>query len=467
MFNKLKEKLSTKSYQQILVITVLLVLSRFFGFFRQALIGSAYIEDTAVKYSDVFLNAQKVQDVLIAILIMGTFITTLTPTGAKLLHDKNEQKFSEYIQLYLILTIIIFFVISTVCFLFIDDILRIFQNSFYNEYKTAGVLELYLNSAKVLCFGVGIFAVNTILQIYLNLKNSFIWNNLSGIVTNFVLIVVLLFNPGNFVFQLSVAIIVSFGINTLLHLIGSYKVGLRLTINSFAKLKSAFVEFKQILIDDLINLIPRMAIVPLAIVASVLISYVGGDLRPTFYETSTIIQGIFLTLVGAVGMVILPKLSQFNTTDSKSLFIERINSYALKFIPIALIGSLLTFVGARFLLLIILSANNFKKGNFNFVVQDSSFNLQVNMIHILAVSIVFLGINEILIKYYLIKNKIKKLLIFNTICMVILISGVLYTVKYFNYDLGLVVCFYFTLCTAIQTLLFYLGITFDKNQRTN
>ncbi len=463
MFKKIKSKLNSRSYYQIIIVTSLLIASRFFGFFRQALIGSAYIEYTQIKYSDVFLNAQKIQDVLIAILIMGTFISTITPTGAKIIHDKGEDKFKEYIQIYLIVTGFLFFIISVFCFVFIENILMLTQNSFYNSYSQAGVLDIYLNSAKILCFGVVIFALNTIMQIYLNLKESFIWNNISGIVTNIVLIAVLLLNPGNFVFPLSVALIVSFGINMVIHMIGCYKLGLRFTLNTPQKFLVAFEENKKQLIVDFKHLAPRIFIVPLAIIASFMISYIGGNLRPTFFETATIIQGIFLTLVGAVGMVILPKLSQFSNTDSTKLFIERINTYALKFIPIALIGSIVTFFASKFLLLFVMSANNFRKGNFSFVVVDDNINLQVQMIQILAISILFLGINEILIKYYLIKNKIIKLLIINTICIVVLVLGILISVNNTSYDLGIIVSFFFTAATTLQTILYYIGIAFDKN----
>ena len=465
--NKIKEKLQNKSFKQILLVTILLVGSRIFGFFRQALIGSSYVDNSTIKYSDVFLNTQKIQDALIAILIMGTFISTLTPSGALIIDKEGDVKFDKYIQWYIITISLVFGLISLFCYVFIENILMTIQKGFYIEYQRLGILDLYVNSARIMCFGFVFFAINTVLQIYLNLKDSFFWNNLSGVVTNIILIIALLISDKNFVLPLTIAILISFIVNMFIHLYGAYKVGFRWRFNSINDYVNYYGLNKDQINNDLKRLVPRIFLIPLSTVAAILVSTKQYDLFPTFYETASTIQGIFLTVISAVGMVLLPKLSIFNNSDSPQVFIERINTYIKKFLPLAILGTIGTFIFARFLLLLVISSGNFKKGIFKFVNTDSNFELQVLMIQVLSFSILFIAINEILIKYYLVKNKIKQLLIYNTLSILVFVTVVFIGERFYKFNFALNIAFVFSLSTALLTALYYIGIHFDKKKISN
>ncbi|MGL4757785.1 MAG: lipid II flippase MurJ [Patescibacteria group bacterium] len=467
MINKLKTIFTNKSYFNILLISSLLIISKGFGFIRTALIGSSYIENTKISYSDVFLNAQKIQDILISILIMGTFISTLIPSGSKILKEKNVEYLDKYIQWYLITVTSFFFLLSVVCALFVGPILQKFQPGPYNSYLTSEIFENYIFAARLMCFGFIFFAINTILLVYLNLRNSFFWNNLSGIVTNIVLIVVLLNFKPDFVIPLSFAVLGSIALNTILHIYGVYKLGFRIRIRTFNEYKNFYKSNKELILSDAKQLFSRTLLIPLALIASALITYYGTKDRPTFFETASNIQGIFLAFISAVGAVVLPKLSMFSTEDSSVTFIKRINQYTKKFLPFAIVGTVVTFISAKFLVSLVLSVNNFRKGVFRFDFEAPGFDLQVMMVQILSCAILFLAINEILVKYYLVQNKIRKLLVFNSIAISILVFGVSWSVKHTNFDLGLIICFFTTLSTAVLTGLFYIGIIFDKKKLTN
>jgi putative peptidoglycan lipid II flippase len=461
MINFIKQKLKSESYRQILLVTSLLIISRFFGFIRQAIIGSSYIGDTSV-YSDMFINAQKIQDILIAVLIMGTILSTLTPTGAKILAQDGEAKFNRYIRFNFWIFLSIYFFIALFVSIFIEDLLRISFSKFYTEYQQLGLLQTYVDSARVLSFGVVFFAANTLFQTYLNLKNSFFWNNLAGIITNIFIIFALLTSPKNFVFQVSCALVLSFAIVSLVQLYASFKTGLKLDFFKLHELKSDYKEFKKYFEQDIKNIIPKFFIVPLTLIASFLISAWGSTKLPTFYENSSIIQGIFLTIISAVGMVILPKLSLALHQDSNKVFVNKINIYLRKFIPLTIVGSILTAVLAKYLLLFVLSTKNFRRGVWKFIDYTDNEVLQVHIIQILAISIVFLAINEILIKYFLVKNKVFDLLKINTFSIVFLILIATYLNTVARLDTGIAISIAFTAATAFQSMMYYSSIFFDK-----
>jgi peptidoglycan biosynthesis protein MviN/MurJ (putative lipid II flippase) len=464
MFEKIKQKLQNESYKQILLVTSLMIISRFFGFIRQSLIASSYISDGSTLYSDMFINAQKIQDTLISFLVMGTLISTLSPRGAKILAKEGEKKFNDYTRFTFWIFMGFYMIIAILCAIFVEDILKVTFGKFYLETATKGVLNTFVDSSRVLCFGVVFFAANTLLQTYLNLKNSFFWNNLSGIITNIFIIFAILNSPKNFVLPVSIALVLSFIIGVFVHLYASGRVGLKWNFFNIEQVFKQFHEFKNYLKEDIIILLPKILIVPVVSIASLIVSYLGGQGQPTYFETSSMIQGIFLTLIGAFGMVILPKLSHSLHIDGSDVFIEKINNYLRKFVPITFLGSVFTALLAPFLLTIVLSAGTIKKGNFSFVKFGDVENLQVRLIQILAAGIVFLAINEILIKYFLVKNLVKKLFIINTISIILLISLVYYIRHTFNLESSIAVAIALTLTTVFQSFMYYIFIIFDKNE---
>jgi putative peptidoglycan lipid II flippase len=461
MFDFIKQKLKSESYRQILLVTSLLIISRFFGFIRQAIIGSSYIGDSAV-YSDMFINAQKIQDILIAVLIMGTILSTLTPTGAKILAIDGEDKFNRYIRFNFWIFLSVYFFIALFISIFIEDILRISFNKFYNQYSNLGLLTSYVDSARVLSFGVVFFAANTLFQTYLNLKNSFFWNNLAGIISNLFIIIALFMSPRNFVFPVSIALVLSFAFVSLVQLYACFSTGLTKDFFKLHELKNDYLEFKIYFKEDLKNIFPKFFIVPLTIIASFLISAWGGEKLPTFYENSSIIQGIFLTIISAVGMVILPKLSLSLHTESNNVFVQKINIYLKKFLPLTVVGSIVTALLAKYLLLFVLSAKNFRSGKWRFIDFTSNEQLQVQIIQILSVSIIFLAINEILIKYFLVKNKVITLLKINSISIAFLYFLALFLNNMVKLDTAIAISIAFTTATAFQSIAYYVTIFFDK-----
>jgi putative peptidoglycan lipid II flippase len=461
MFDFIKQKFKSESYRQILLVTSLLIISRFFGFIRQAIIGSSYVGDSAI-YSDMFINAQKIQDILIAVLIMGTILSTLTPTGAKILASEGEAKFNRYIRFNFWIFLSVYFFIALFVSIFIEDILRISFNKFYNQYSNLGLLTSYVDSARVLSFGVVFFAANTLFQTYLNLKNSFFWNNLAGIISNLFIIIALFISPRNFVFPVSIALVLSFAFVSIVQLYACFRNGLKVEFFKLHELKNDYKEFKKYFKEDLKNIFPKFFIVPLTIIASFLISAWGGEKLPTFYENSSIIQGIFLTIISAVGMVILPKLSLSLHTESNKIFVQKINIYLKKFLPLTIVGSILTALLAKYLLLFVLSTKNFRAGNWKFIEYTSNELLQVQIIQILSISIIFLAINEILIKYFLVKNKVISLLKINTISIAFLYLLALFLNNTVKLDTAIAISISFTCATAFQSIFYYITIFFDK-----
>jgi peptidoglycan biosynthesis protein MviN/MurJ (putative lipid II flippase) len=463
MLNFIKQKLKSENYRQVLLVTSLLIVSRFFGLIRQSIIGSSYITNGTI-YSDMFINAQKIQDTLIALLIMGTLLSTFTPRGAKILAVEGEDTFNRYTRFNFWIFMVIYLFIAICAAIFIEDILRLSFPRFYNEYSSLGLLNSYVDSARVLCFGVVFFAANTLFQTYLNLKNSFLWNNLTGIVSNVFIIITLIISPKNFVFPVSCALVLSFFIGTIIHYFASLKMGLGWSFMNISAIRKDYNEFKGILFEDIKIIIPKIFILPLATVTSLLISLLGDNGDPTFYDNASNIQGIFLTVIGAVGMVILPKLSHSLHNEPYQVFLNKINIYIRKLLPLTIIGAILTALLARYLLIFILSASNIKRGVFSFIELKEVDYIQVYLIQILSIAIVFLAINEILIKYFLVKNQIYKLLTINTVAILVLIIISYSLINFNGLFSSVAISIGLTVATAVQSILYYTSIYFDKNK---
>lgn len=466
MFNKLIQKFNSESYRQILLVTSLLIVSKGFGLIRQSLLGGAYL-DSDLKYSDIFFNAQKIQDTLIAILIMGTIISTLSPTGAKVLTAKGEEGFSRYIKVNFWIFMILYLTISVICAIFVEDILKLTMFKAYTSSLEAGLKDTFVDSARVLCFGVVFFAINTLFQTYLNLKNSFFWNNLSGIITNIVLIIALLISPRNFVLPVSIGLVLSFVLVSIIQYLACKKNGIGNDLFNLTTLKDDILEYKEYIIQDFKQIIPKFFLIPVATLTSLLISAKGADGSATFYETASIIQGIFLTTIGAVGMVILPKLSHALANDDPKAFYNKVNNYLTKLMPITVIGSVLTIIFAQPVLYIILAIGRLiKKSNLivNFGEQEY---LTVHLTQILALSIIFLAINEILIKYFLVKNQVKRLLLINTASLILVYLLTIFISSNTQLTPAFAITISFTITTAIQSLTYYIFIYFDNKVKSN
>lgn len=463
MINFIKQKLKTESYRQILLVTSLLIISKFFGLIRTAIIGSLYIGDSAI-YSDIFINAQKIQDILIGILIMGTLLSTLTPTGTKILTKDGEGEFNRYIRYNFWVFISMFLVISIIISIFIEDILKISLRDSYIKYAELGLSNTFVDSARVLCFGVVFFAANTLFQTYLNIKNSFFWNNLTGIISNLFIIGTLIVSPKNFVFPVSLALILSFIVSMMVHYYAANRMGLNWSFFDLSQVKKDHKKFKTYFVQDFKNIIPKFFIIQLTFVATYFVSLSKVTGYPTFYENASNIQGIFLTIIGAVGMVILPKLSLIFHKLSPEAFIKQINHYIIKLLPVTVVGSILTALLAKYLLIFVLSVSNFKRGIWRFIEVNSSEVLQIQIIQILAISIIFLTINEVLVKYFLIQNKVKKLLLINTSSIILFIILVNNLGTIIKAEYILIVSISYVIVTCLQSLIYYTSMIMDTKK---
>jgi peptidoglycan biosynthesis protein MviN/MurJ (putative lipid II flippase) len=463
MFDYIKQKFKSESYRQILLVTSLLIISRFFGLIRTAIIGSSYIGESAI-YSDIFINSQLIQDLLISVLIMGTLISTITPNGTKLLVENGEDYFNRYIRFNFWIIVFIFTIISTIVCISIDPILKYFLTEKYTQYSELGLLNTFVDSSRVLAFGVVFFAANTLLQVYLNIKNSFFWNNLTGIITNIFIIVTILNSPKNFVLPVALSLIASFIFSMFVHLFGAFQKGLNWDFFNLHLLIKDYIEFKKIFVEDLKIIIPKFFLIPLSLVAVYFVSRSKIIGHSTYYDNALNIQGVFLTIIMAIGMVILPKLSLVAYKETNAKFVKIIFNYIFKLAPLAFIGTLITFVFSKYILILVLSVSNFKKGNWSFINYSETEELQVNLIRIVSFGIIFLTLNEILIKYFLIKNQVKKLLAINTFTIAIFICLIFILNKVTSIEYILIVAYSYVAALGLQSTSYLLSIKFNSKK---
>jgi peptidoglycan biosynthesis protein MviN/MurJ (putative lipid II flippase) len=402
--------LKRPAIRNVLLVSLVLFASKGFGFIRTIQLYSTK------EYADVYSNPQRIQTLLVSILIAGTIISTLTPTGTKIKNAYGQKFLNQYFTLHFAFISLFFLTISTICSLFAETILKFLTNpKIVNEIIELGAYNQYVQSGQIIVFGVVFFAIHSVLQSYLSIYNRFFFPTLTGIITSVLTVFAIWYFSPNFAVPANALLVLSLVVGCGLCFINCLMIGYK--FSDLNNINQHLPLLTREIIKDYKNMIPKTMLIPIPMLSAILLNTKYQDLGTmTSFDTADNIQSIFGAFVTALGMILLPKLS--NTLYTKSDFAVRtqIFSFIKKLLPLTILGTIITIFGGEYILRII---KFFGKRSFNLSTSDL---LTVQLTQILAVSLIFSTLNEVLIKYYLIKNHILFLISGNIIACLLVAS---------------------------------------------
>ncbi len=395
----------SQTKKQVLLISFLLLITKFFGLIRQSYVLG--LANSASIQSDIFVNSTRIQDLVISFLLSATIISTLIPLGTKY-ESKEVGEFNEWIREIFISINILMFTVVTFLLFNIDSVISIFvgQNNNISDYRYSLVVLL----VGVIFFGWGIFY-----QSFLNLKNKFFWQNTMGLVTNLFVITAINLSSKDFGVYGSVAITLSFLTTSLMLAISAHRNGLSFQIyNLNGFLKTGFKYNFKYIKEFSRSSLPKLFLISPFLISGLILQRFGLSFDSTYYETSLNILNIYGIFLISLGLVALPKFSKDLVNLSLKTVKNQIRSYVGKSSKYSLYITLLMFLVVD-LVLILLTVLT---GGMESLKFDSSYWLVSNTSKILCLTILPQTINEVLYKYFLARDKSSVLLISNLIMIV-------------------------------------------------
>jgi peptidoglycan biosynthesis protein MviN/MurJ (putative lipid II flippase) len=460
MFQKLRNILNKPSVKSIILITVLMFIAKSFGFVRSVQLYSNK------EYADVFSNPQRIQSLLVSILVAGTIISTITPTGTKILNEYGQKALNIYFRMHFWIISVFFFLISLIMYFFTETILNsITKPLIIDSIKSLGAYDDFINSGKLIVFGVVFFAIHSVFVSYLSIKSSFFYANLTGIITSaFTVFAIWYFNP-NYAFFGNLFLLLGLILGCIITFFASVRSDLSVSIlNPFLiqfKSKESSLVIREVW-NDYRSMIPKTLLIPIPMLVLFLLNTKYQDLGDmTNFDTAENITGIFGAIIAAMGMVLLPKLSHTLFTKSHKAMVNQIDEYMAKIIPLSFVGVIITFLGGEYILkLIKILGKGQSILTLPYYQLPNSDLTTLALVKILAICLVFSSINEVLSKYYLIKNKIYFMIFGNLIA-----SGIVFGIIYQNFvsvrEVYLA-AWAFVIGLGFLSIWYYLGIKLDK-----
>ncbi|MGL4759357.1 MAG: hypothetical protein ACRCXZ_08530 [Patescibacteria group bacterium] len=404
---KMKFAAVSTSKKQIVLITTLLLITKFFGLIRQSYILA--IANSGSIQADIFVNSTRIQDLIISFMLTGTILSTMIPIGAKF-QDKEDVKFIRWFRDLFLTVLGCVCAVVMVLMTHIDFVITTLTPNnpqYYTE---------YVASIQVLLIGVIFFTLSVLYQTFLNLKQKFFWQNVTGMVSNILVTLPAIYAPQRFGWYGSVAITVSFAINALILGVSAHKSGLGLTIYN------PLLYFKSLMRNNFGNLIgfakasgPKLLLISPFLVIGLLVQRFSGPSISTYFETSLNILNLYGIILISLGLVTLPKFSfELNSTVFKD-FRKKIVGYLGSSIKFGLYGTIVMMFASDAVLIML----KFLSGGITAIQFDSNYWLISISAKILSLTVISQTCNEIFYKYFMAREKNWILLTANSIAILI------------------------------------------------
>ncbi|WP_347353501.1 murein biosynthesis integral membrane protein MurJ [Acetoanaerobium noterae] len=162
-----------------LLVMVLMVLSKIFGFGREVILSFFY---GASSYSDAYIIATTIPGVIFGFIASG-FSLGYIPIYNKVLVEKGKNEALRYTNNVINILLVISTVIIILGVIFTEPIVKIFASGFRHE-----TLELTINLTRVSITAIYFTAIVYIISSYLQVKGSFIVAGLIGVPLNLLII---------------------------------------------------------------------------------------------------------------------------------------------------------------------------------------------------------------------------------------------------------------------------------------
>jgi peptidoglycan biosynthesis protein MviN/MurJ (putative lipid II flippase) len=384
------------SFRYILIVTFFLFFSKGLGFLRQVLI---YQKMDPIA-SELFFASLTLPSTITSFLVSGTIITSVLPIASRL-ETTQEHKVSRYINLTLTTLLGALGILCFFALIFTKEILYFTTSQdLWKNLESKNLISDYILTTRILLLSPLALTAQSVLGIFLNIKKKFAVYSWAGVIYNLGAVAGLVIGGRNDYILTSIGMMTGVILSVLLYGIVAKQAGLKNQIlYTITHFKLSVSELKEDMVQTWKLFFPRIFILNGAAMALVLMKWLADkEGQLTYFDIGLSIQEIFLTLVISVGTVFFPDLAQvFNDKDShKSAFWHKLNQYTKGVLGIALLGSVVTIFGAPLILWIF---ELFGKG-------QGRADYIVLIARVSTLSLIFQSLNEILSKYFHVRERI-------------------------------------------------------------
>jgi peptidoglycan biosynthesis protein MviN/MurJ (putative lipid II flippase) len=420
MLSRLKNLWNRPNIRSIIILTSFLFLSRIFGFVRIALI-STRMEPV---FSDLLLASTKIPETITSLLIMGTISSTLIPVSTRISKRLDDDGVSRFLSVISLIILCVLTFITFLCFVFTPELLRLTTSSQYAQLLDPNQLfGEYVLTTRILLIGPILFALQALFGVFLHIKHQFFVYSWAGAIYNIGTILGILIGITNGYIETAIGMTCGAGVTTLLFFLETRKYGYRAILSQGStfvqKIKNTVTEFKPDILMTVKTFVPRIFLINGAIMANLLINTVAQNPgQITAFDIGLSIQGLFFSLVTSAGTVVFPDLAQSFNFDIRSGFWKKLKTYIRHIAFISLIGTVITLVCAP---IVIWLFTFFGKS-------QSNGEYIVLLARISTLSLVFQAIQEVLSKYFYVRERVWQPVIISVIGVVsqiICIAGLL------------------------------------------
>lgn len=327
----------------------------------------------------------------------------LTANQVKKLEEKSkkyftiEEKLSIYTSWSLVILSGFILILSLLGIIFVEPVLATFNPSFFGKVRENGKLAQMLELNKLLLLAPFLFAVKTILGVFLNIKKNYKIYSLEGVLANlgWILALSVLYPIWGLVGAGS-GMFLGFGITILLFFWQATTLGLRFNLGNFPDLWDFLWQTFGLYW-------PRLLIFSNTRLAEIIVAATSSnpnDPQITSVAMALNFQGIFIGVVLAVGTVFLPNLTEVLVQKGKNLeFWQMLIKYIKVNFFLAIAGTILTIIGVPILLWILtrLPFINSK----GLLSDPIAVNLILQFTFISSFSLIFQSVGEVLNRYFI------------------------------------------------------------------
>ncbi len=409
------KQLFRPTVQSILLITGLLFASRFFGFIRQILI---YQKMDPIA-SDLLLSAVKIPETIATFLIMGTIVSSVLPVASRIESaTQSLEHLSKYLNLILFTLLSIILALISVLFVFTPQVLELVTSQeILDSYRENGIFEDYVWVTRILLSGPLLFTVQAVLGVFLTMKKRFLVYGSASVIYNLGAVLALAVSNYNDYFLVAWGMTIGAATASLVYWITALKIGLR---GKYLVFPNKIIESFKIHQKDFWQtwrlFLPRIFLINGAVFANLIIIFIAQDNgQITALDIALSIQAVFLVLIGAIGAVFFPDLARLlnESKENSRPFWRKLFSYTQKTGFITFVGAVITFFAIP-VVMWLFELFGRGQGNADYIVY---------LARIATIGLVFQAVNEILIKYFFVRERVWQpvlISVFGTIMQIVI-----------------------------------------------
>lgn len=404
---KLK-KLRNLLKQQVLIIMIGTLLSKFLGLIRDIVLAKYY---GATIITDSYIIATLIPSILVGILataILSTYIPVLNEEQKK---GKGQYFTNNFVNICIILVTIVI----GVYFIFNRQIVSLFVIGFDGEN-----LNTIINMTNITIFVSYSLVVISIYSGYLQSKNKFIATSFYGLIFNIISILGICISRNIDYKIMPIMFVVGYSISLLILILNCIKCGYKYSLICDFKdnaIKKVFLLTLPVLFNSIVWDIN-------VVIDKSLISTVGEGYVSALNYSYKIINVVINVIATSIAVYIFPKIIElFEKKENENANKVVTKSLILMFILIVPITTFMIYFAEPIVKIL------FMRGNFD----DNALQVTQTSLKIYAISIIPIGINTILYKVFnaMKKNKIPATNAIISIVINIILNVIL--IKLFSY----------------------------------